>query len=737
MAQVIGLIFLEGVRYMSGKSKKKPNIKKQSSLCSAESYKNKILTFLEKNGKKLTPLSELEAKCRTKKYGRDNFIAAFDELRTDGIIMMRKGMKVALCSKMKCKPAEITRLSRTFGFAVTNDGVEYFIPGKCMLGAMPGDRVLLTDIASRTGEPEGEVVDILEFGGSVMTGRIEVIDGKPYLVPDSASRNHMIIEQEKSIPFSGGDKVLCEITFRGKRHSEHKVCVTAVFGSSEYAASCAASALVIHGAPTIFPDDALKEAKKISEGGVQEYAFNNREDFRDMCIFTIDGAESKDLDDAVSVEKTAGGYRLGVHIADVSNYVRGNSALDKEAMKRGTSIYYADKVIPMLPKDLSNGICSLNPDENRLTLSAVMELSESGEMKSYRFCKSVIRSRVKGVYSEINTILSGTETPEVSRKYAHVRDSVFLMNELADILIEKKMRRHAPELETTESKLIIGEDGICHDVVPRERGKSERIIEEFMLCANEAAAKLAKEKKVPFVYRIHERPPEEKTERLKETLLRLGLECPVFKEFKPSHAAEILGKSRETELFGAVNMMVLRSMAKAKYSHEPLGHFGLALEDYAHFTSPIRRYPDLAIHRIITDILAGYNNEWLNKRYGGFAVNSAERSTNAEIRAVTIERECEDCYKAEYMKQHIGEVFEGKISGVTEFGFYVELENTVEGLVHIRTLPEGEYDYSEPISLTEKFSGVSYTLGQTVQVLCAAVNVSEGTIDFVLDGDDD
>ncbi len=722
---------------MAGKSKKKTHTKNQSAICSAESYKNKILTFLEKSGKKPMPLSELESKCRTKKYGRDNFITAFDELRTDGIIMMRKGMKVALCSKMKCKPAEITRLSRTFGFAVTNDGVEYFIPGKCMLGAMPGDRVLITDIASRTGEPEGEVVDILKFGSSVMTGRIEVVDGKPYLVPDSASKNHVIIEQERSIPFNNGDKVLCEITYRGKRHSEHKVCVTAVFGSSEYAASCAASALVIHGAPTIFPDDALKEAKKISEGGVQEYAFNNREDFRDMCIFTIDSAESKDLDDAVSVEKTADGYRLGVHIADVSNYVRGNSALDKEAMKRGTSIYYADKVIPMLPKELSNGICSLNPDENRLTLSAVMELNKNGEMKSYHFCKSVIRSRVKGVYSEINTILSGSETPEVSKKYSHVRDSIFLMNELADILIEKKMRRHAPELETTESKLIIGEDGICCDVVPRERGKSERIIEEFMLCANEAAAKLAKEKKVPFVYRIHERPPEEKTERLKETLLQLGLQCPVFKEFKPSHAAEILNKSRETELFGAVNMMVLRSMAKAKYSNEPLGHFGLALEDYAHFTSPIRRYPDLAIHRIITDILAGYNNEWLNKRYGGFALNSAERSTNAEIRAVTIERECEDCYKAEYMKQHIGEVFEGKISGVTEFGFYVELENTVEGLVHIRSLPEGEYDYSEPISLTEKFSGVSYTLGQTVQVLCAAVNVSEGTIDFVLEEDED
>ena len=214
---------------------------------------------------------------------------------------------------------------------------------------------------------------------------------------------------------------------------------------------------------------------------------------------------------------------------------------------------------------------------------------------------------------------------------------------------------------------------------------------------------------------------------------KYGFECPHFSEFKPAHAAKILDSARGTDKFEAVNMLVLRSMAKAKYSNEPLGHFGLVLDDYAHFTSPIRRYPDLAIHRIITDILAGYNNEWLSKRYEAFALNASERSSAAEIRAVTIERECEDCYKAEYMKAHLGESFTAKISGVTEFGFYAELPNTVEGLVHIRTLPEGEYDYSEPVSLTEKFSGVSYTLGQTVQVVCAAVNVSDGTIDFVLD----
>ena len=736
MTCVTGLILFQEI-LMAGKSKKKTSEKKGASAVSVESYRNKIITFLKANGKKTTSIADLETKCRTKKNGRENFTTAFAELRDEGIITVRKGMKAALCSELGLKVGEITRLSRTFGFAVTDSGVEYFIPGKCMLGAMPHDRVLIADIASRTGEPEGEVVDILSFGSSVLTGRIELADDELYLVPDIAPRNHMIIVKDSAVSFAAGDKVLAEIVSRGKRHAEHKVRITSVFGSSELAQSCAQSILCIHGAPEEFSADSLKEARRIAEGGVQEYNFNNREDLRDLPIFTIDSAESKDLDDAVSVSRTDKGYLLGVHIADVSHYVRGNSELDKEAMRRGTSIYYADKVIPMLPKELSNGICSLNPDEDRLTLSVFTELSPEGEIISYRFCKSVIRSRVKGIYKEINAILDGTADSDITEKYACVAEELPLMNELADVLINKKKHRHAPELETVESKLIIDEDGICRDVQPRERGKSERMIEEFMLTANECAAKLAKDKNVPFVYRVHEAPPEEKTAALCEMLRKAGVEYPHFQEFKPAHAAEILNNVRDTEKFEAVNMMVLRSMAKAKYSEEPLGHFGLVLDDYAHFTSPIRRYPDLAIHRIITDILAGYDEKWLNKRYSGFAAKASETSTNAELRAVAIERECEDCYKAEYMKQHIGETFTAKISGVTEFGFYAELPDTVEGLVHIRTLPEGEYDYTEPVALTEKFSGVSYKLGDTVQVTCASVNVSEGTIDFVLDDPDE
>lgn len=709
------------------------NKKKTIAEVSVESYKNKITTFLRGCNKRLMPLDELETKCRTKKSGRENFLQAFTELRDEGVVTVRKGMKTALSSKLGFRPAVITRLSRTFGFAVTDDGTEYFIPGKCMLGAMPRDRVLISDIPSRSGEPEAEVQDILSFGSTVLTGVIEYTEGDLYLVPDIASRNHMIISKSESVSFAAGDKVMAEIVYRGRRHSEHKVKIISVFGSSELASACAESIITVSGIVAEFPEEALKEARKISEGGVQEYSFNNREDLRNMSVFTIDSAKSKDLDDAISVEKTENGWRLGVHIADVSHYVKGNSALDKEAIRRGTSVYYADKVIPMLPKELSNGICSLNPDEDRLTLTAFMELGHDGEMLSYRFCKSVIRSRVKGVYSEINNILDNMADDAVSAKYTCVAEEIPLMNELADILIERKKQRHAPELETVESKLIIDCDGICRDIVPRERGKSERIIEEFMLCANEAAAKLAREKKIPFVYRVHETPPEEKTVALCELLTKLNVEYPHFQEFAPSHVAEILNNAWGTDKFEAVNMMVLRSMAKAKYSEEPLGHFGLVLKDYAHFTSPIRRYPDLAIHRIITDVLAGYNDTWLSKRYSGFAVNAAESSTAAELRAVSAERACEDCYKAEYMKQHIGESFTAKISGVMEFGFYVQLSNSVEGLVHIRTLPEGEYDYTEPVALTEKFSGASYSLGDTVKVLCASVDVSEGNIDFVLD----
>ncbi len=695
---------------------------------STESYRNKILTFLLKSGKKPLPLKELAAKCRSSKGNSKNFNDAMNELIISGEIYERRRgfVRTEVLGYFKAK---ILRLNRTFGFMEKCDTQEeIFVPGKFLCGAMPGDIVLANYIESRSGSPEGEVIDILQPAEANLSGIIIEDAGTQFFLPDSMSKTPVRIIPGDTV-YKTGDKVLAQIAFRGRRHAEHKAKIIFSFGSALRASSCSEAIIAESGVVPQFPENVLHEAKKLAAAGVWADDYKDRLDLRDQIIFTIDSAESKDLDDAVSIERTADGYTLGVHIADVSHYVRGNSPLDKEALERGTSIYYADKVIPMLPKELSNGICSLNPDEDRLTFSAIMNLTKDGIMKDYRFEKSVIRSRVKGVYSEINSLLDNTADDTIREKYSGLEDTIKLMDELADILIANRKRRGAPEIETTESKLVI-ENDICQGVKPRTRGKSEMIIEEFMLTANEAAARLAREKDMPFVYRVHESPSPEKISDLKDGLRRLNVEIPSFSEAKPVHLAQILENAKDKPVYPVVNMMTLRSMAKAKYEPEPKGHFGLALEDYAHFTSPIRRYPDLAIHRILSDIVKGADKEWLDKRYSGFVQRASQRSTETEIRAMNIERDCEDCYKAEYMQQHLGEVFEGIISSVTEFGFYVELPDSIEGLVHVNSLPEGNYIYDGYYSLADEYSSTAFTVGNRVRVIAAGANVNSGKIDF-------
>lgn len=697
---------------------------------SVEKYKNRIMTFLNQGRKKPIPKKDLAAKCKSNKGG-ENFYIALDELCSEGIIFERKKGFVS-CEKYGYFTATITRLNKTFGFAEkTDDKSEVFIPGKFLMGAMPQDKVLISLIESRSGSPEGEVLSILEENLSQMTGTVVFRAGSYFIIPDTMAKSLIRVDNMDNVPFEEGDKVLAEIIQRGSRHSEHRARIIMAFGSAENAVSCANSILAVNGIVPEFPFKALKEARKIAEAGIQEYEYNNREDLRDECIFTIDSAEAKDLDDAVSISKHEDHYILGVHIADVSYYVKGNSALDKEALNRGTSIYYANKVVPMLPKELSNGICSLNPNEDRLTFSVFLKVDFEGNLKNYTFKKTVINSKIKGIYSEINTILSGETTPEILEKYAHVMDSIILMNELADLLIACKKRRGAPQIETVESKLIIDENDVCIGVTPRVRGKSEMIIEEFMLLANKAAANYARIKEVPFIYRVHEEPTLEKAEKLKEILLKIGVPFPNVDSFKPAHLAQILDNARESPMFPVINTIILRSMAKAKYAPEPIGHFGLALADYAHFTSPIRRYPDLSIHRILSDTIMGYDTKWLEKRYAAFTANSSEKSSRAELTAMNVERECEDCYKAEYMQKHIGEVYEGLISSVVEFGIYVMLDNTVEGLIHINSFPPGNYYYDGFMSITEQLSNKKYTLGDKVRIKCVKATVSTGDIDFV------
>ncbi len=703
-----------------------------------EIYKKRIKEQLSHAGKKGTTYKQLFNKCKGRKPDNAAFARAVAEMKRDGIIFEDKhGIKLATATGLF--RAKVARINKTFGFLECEDGSEIFVPGKFLMGGMPGDIVMARLLPQRGESPEGEVVSIVEEGFSEFTGVIEK-EGKTILIrPDSLAKEPMIVSV-LDVPVRVGDKVLAEIDRRGTRHADHRARVTAIFGDSKKATTSADAILYSNGIEVEFPACVIDEAKTAEHKGIPSVEFERRLDLRDEIIFTIDGADTKDIDDAISVAKTETGWDLGVHIADVSFYVKSGSELDKNAMQRGTSVYFANRVVPMLPKELSNGICSLNPNEDRLAFSCLMKLDSDGKLVSYKFSKSVICSRVKGVYSEVNTILdcfkNSTEiSAELAEKYNGLTDTIRLMDELAAILTANKLNRGAPQIETSECKIIVDENDVCIDVKKRERGRSEMIIEEFMLMANTSAARLAKESGVPFVYRVHEDPAPEKVSELVDVLSRFGVAVPKFTSAKPKHLAEILVKTKDMPIAAAINNMVLRSMAKAKYADEPLGHFGLVLDDYAHFTSPIRRYPDLAIHRILTDLCYNKQNiKYMQKRYAGFAKEAAQQSSEAEITAMRVERECDDCYLAEYMTKHIGETFEGTVSSVQEFGFFVELDNTIEGLVRVDSLANGPYDYDGHFTLTKEGKPV-YRVGERVKVICVSANVAAGQVDFVVDGD--
>ena len=692
---------------------------------------NKIRTFLTQTNKRQLPAAELARKCKSSRCP-DAFRLAMEQLLRQGVIFERRS-GYALSERFDCFPAVTVRLARSFGFIADEEGTEYFVPGKFLMGSMPGDRVLARRLEARSESPEAEVTAILEESeSSQITGKIVTGEGGLYFLADTMSSTPLHIDYRESVHYAVGDKVLAVLTQRGRRHMEHRVKIILNFGTADNAENCMAAKIAGMDIPVEFPAEVLREAEKLAAAGVTAFDMEGRCDLRGDVIFTIDGASSKDLDDAVSIRRTDKGWELGVHIADVSHYVRPNSRLDAEAFERGTSIYYADKVIPMLPPALSNGICSLNGGEDRLACSALMEISAEGDLLDAKFCKSVINSRVRGVYSECNEILEGSANDEILAKYAPVMESLQELDRLTQVLEQRRIQRGAPELESTETAVVLDENGICVGIVPRIAGRSEGIIEACMLMANQAAARLARTVGIPLVYRVHEDPAPERVAALKEMLCKLGQPCPDFDEASPRDMQQILNDARDKSCFPIVNKLTLRSMAKARYSHEPLGHFGLALRDYAHFTSPIRRYPDLVVHRILSDYLDEAGKDWLCKRYGRFTENAAEHSSAMEVRAVAVERDADDCYAAEFMLSHVGETFHGIISSVTDFGIYVTLDNYVEGLLHINDMQEGSYEIEDGWYLKESFTGRTYRLGEELTVLCAKADVNSGKIDFVL-----
>ena len=632
-------------------------------------------------------------------------------------------------------PCTLVKLAARFGFASRDDGEgDIFIPGRALHGAMPKDKIMvrLFDHPRVEGSSEGEVVEVTEPHNTIAGTVVRTDDGRLALEPDGCSGVNIIIRKGEDMGVRPGDKAGALLSLRGDRHADHRVSIMQRFGSSEVAGECAKAILYGREVRQEFPEEVLEEARVIGRARVTQAEIQHRMDLRGIPIFTIDSAETKDIDDAISLMKlNDGGYELGVHIADVSHYVKPDSALDKEAFERATSIYYADKVIPMLPKQLSNGICSLNEDETRLAFSCLMQLDENGNIRQYRFVKTVIRSRVKGVYKEINALLDDTADEAIREKYATVSAQLPVMRELYEKRLALRKARGGMDIESTEAKLVLDEKGRCIDVVKRDRGVSECMIEEFMLLANQCAANAGRTHKVPFLYRIHEAPDAERLEKLMTMLKACALDVR-FKGEVPTQLelAALLDKTRGEPIQIPVHTGILRSMQKAKYSPEPKGHFGLVLADYAHFTSPIRRYPDLAIHRILTDMLLGESAQQLTVQYQDFAARACEQSSRKEVDAQRIERDVEDCYKAEYMSAHLGETYTGTVSGITQRGVFVALDNSVEGFVPSAELCKGEPVVTEGVRIYDPLTGRHWMLGDPMQVRSAAANIQLGRIDF-------
>lgn len=680
--------------------------------------------------------AELAKRVDVPNHERKEFAITLNKLVANGTLVQRQG-RYARPRRRQVTEAEIVKVTDKFGFAAPVDAEkDVFIPGRELLGSMPGDTVLIEKSSSSSGElEEGKVTRILTTKESSFAGTLVVNEfGKVAVLPDEYVKFPIEVDKKSYIDASVGDKVLAKLSHRGKRHSGHRVKIEEVFGSSDHAYVCAKAILAENEIEVEFPSAVMEQAKAIATGvGIHPKELEARVDLRDEMIFTIDGADTKDIDDAVSLVTTEQGWELGVHIADVSYYVTRQSPLDEEAFKRGTSVYYADQVIPMLPKELSNGICSLNPNEDRLAFSAIMEIRKDGTIMDYRFEKTVIRSRLQGVYSEINQILlDENPSKEILDKYEEFIPTLFQMKELAEILMEKRRQRNAMDLSSSESKIIV-KDNVPVDIVQRKQEIGEKLIEEFMLCANECAATFAQKMSLPFVYRVHEAPDPDRVENLYKLLDSLGVSYQRAKSDEGVAASldAVLDKVKGTKLETIVNYTILRTMAKAKYSATNMGHFGLALKNYAHFTSPIRRYPDLAIHRILSALLTGMRRDNIEKHFRSWVDTCGNQSSSREVAAMMAERSAEDCYKAEYMLQFVGDEIEGVISSVTNFGIFVQLPNTVEGLVSIDDFPAGNWVYDNLITYTNVVGGSKLTLGDKIKIQVVKATVATGQVDFI------
>lgn len=671
-----------------------------------------------------------------KKAGVLDKLAFYDALRSlkdRRMILLDREHNAKLIPVGEDVEATLVSLSKNFGFARPDSGGDdIFIHGSALQGALVGDKIIVGDIRKDDRGPSGRVRRIVEHKPAQTTGTVSITDEGIELIPDNAIRYNLRMRERDLNGAKNGDKVMASLE-QDYRGDWAYASVKKVFGSGRTARVCADAIVEQYGIPHVFPQEVLDEAERVGNEPVSDEEYAKRLDLRGEPIFTIDSKDAKDLDDAISVKRTDFGYTLGVHIADVSHYVKEGSAIDEEAINRGTSVYFADRVIPMLPEVLSNGACSLNAGTDKLAFSALIELDKEGHITKYDFKKTIINSKVRGVYSEVNEILDGTASEEILNKYAPVMESLMSAKELADILKANSAARGTMELDSGESKFILDENGICIDIMPRVSGEAEQLIEQMMVTANIAAAKFSLDHKLPFLYRVHGTPDPKRVEELVTLLQLVGVPCKEIVKPNPETQdfAAILDRVRGLPCETLVSQRLLRTMEKARYSTEETGHFGLALSDYSHYTSPIRRYPDTSIHRVLSAFVEGMPAEEVRRRYAQFCETSATESSRNEIRALIAERDAEDCYMAEYMSQHIGEHFEGTVSGVTMRGVFVRLENSVEGFVSLDAF-EGE-DFVYDGLITQRSPKRELTIGTPLPIIVASAYVATGKVDFVPD----
>lgn len=619
-----------------------------------------------------------------------------------------------------------------YGFVDIEGDEDVFISASNMNGAIHGDRVIVEIISKKGLDLEGRIVKIVDRKFKQMVGEFYYSNGIPKIKLDEQKLNiDIVIDKNKTLGAMDGHKVLIKI--REKLHGNcYKAEVMKILGHKNDPGVDILSIVNKYGINDTFSDEVMEEVDKLPNE-VSEEELVGRRDLRNVCIFTIDGDDTKDIDDAISIDILDNtNYKLGVHIADVSYYVKENSKIDEEAYDRGTSVYLADRVIPMLPHKLSNGICSLNPGVDRLAVTCEMEINHKGEVVSYDIYESVIRSKKQMTYKCVNKILEENIVPE---GYEPFVDSLNKMLELSKILRAYKTKRGCIDFNIEEAKIVVNDKGEAIDVVLRNRGVGEKMIEDFMIAANETVASCVYFMDLPFVYRVHGEPNEEKINNFLKFISILGYKVNGnIKEITPKEMQKLLGQLSEKKEFSILSRLLLRSMQKAVYDKNNIGHFGIASKCYTHFTSPIRRYPDTTVHRLLRTYLFKHKIDndtidyWNNK-----LPFLTEHSSNKERDSIECEREVDDMKKAEYMEKHIGEEYDGMISSIMSFGIFVELPNSVEGLIKIDDLTDDTYTFDEAtFSLRGKKNKRGYRLGDNIRIKVKAANKEAKTVDFVI-----